>query len=308
MKAFFLALIFSCTFSVGYSQNALSNPKQLRKEGKLEAAIEAYKITYAKNPENWKNTYNLACTYALTFQKDSAFYYLEKALKNDNSLWALADTDLFALIDDPHWSTIEENQLQRFQEKNGKIKQPEYTKELLKLISKDQALDYYIDQAKVFYMKEGYIPQWYYPLGEFKKQIAKENFNHFQDLLATYGWPTYSIVGKLAADAPLLIINHHEDGMVRKKYINQIKKACEESEGSCVEFAKIQDRILVDEGKPQMYGMQFRYNSTRKLEPFPIKDPEYVDQRRKEIGLEPLKEYLKRKIDYVWDVTQKNKK
>jgi hypothetical protein len=47
--------------------------------------------------------------------------------------------------------------------------------------------------------------------------------------------------------------------------------------------------------------MQFRYNAARKLEPFPIKDPESVDQRRKAIGLEPLKDYLKRKIDYDWE-------
>ncbi|MBE9489941.1 MAG: hypothetical protein IMY67_06580, partial [Bacteroidetes bacterium] len=67
----------------------------------------------------------------------------------------------------------------------------------------------------------------------------------------------------------------------------------------------IQDRILVNENKPQIYGMQFRYNTERKLEPFPIIDPEYVDQRRKEIGLEPLKDYLKRKINYNWTIDQK---
>ena len=39
--------------------------------------------------------------------------------------------------------------------------------------------------------------------------------------------------------------------------------------------------------------------------PFPIKDPEYVDQRRKAIGLEPLSIYLKRKINYSWTIPQK---
>jgi hypothetical protein len=72
-----------------------------------------------------------------------------------------------------------------------------------------------------------------------------------------------------------------------------------------MEYAKIQDRILVNENELQIYGMQFQYNADRKLEPFPIKDPEYVDQRRAEIGLEPLKEYLKRKIDFDFIVVQK---
>ena len=74
-----------------------------------------------------------------------------------------------------------------------------------------------------------------------------------------------------------------------------------------MEYAKINDRILVNTNKLQTYGMQFRYNSKRQLEPFPIKDPEYVDQRRKAIGLEPLQQYLKRKINYDWTVPQKTK-
>ena len=74
-----------------------------------------------------------------------------------------------------------------------------------------------------------------------------------------------------------------------------------------MEFAKIQDRILVNTGKLQIYGMQFLYNSKRELEPFPIQDPEYVDQKRKAIGLEPLKKYLKRKINYDWTIQQKTK-
>ncbi|RLD39994.1 MAG: hypothetical protein DRI86_16100 [Bacteroidetes bacterium] len=124
-------------------------------------------------------------------------------------------------------------------------------------------------------------------------------------LITEHGWPKYSTVGKLAADAPLLIINHHESDSVRKVYLNQIKQSCIDNEGSCTEYAKIQDRILVGENKAQIYGMQFRYNKIRKLEPFPIIDPEYVDQRRKEIGLESLKVYLKRKINYNWTVNQK---
>jgi hypothetical protein len=156
-------------------------------------------------------------------------------------------------------------------------------------------------------MKEGNAPQWYYPVGAYKQQIAKENYSIMQQLLEEYGWPKYSMVGKIAADAPLLVINHHESDSVRIKYLARIKQSCLDKEGSCMEYAKIQDRILVSEDKLQIYGMQFRYNAERNLEPFPIIDPEYVDQRRAEIGLEPLKKYLKRKINYNWTIEQKTK-
>jgi len=303
LNLFFIVLVPNLSMA----QPPKSEGTELRKEGKLEAAIEAYKVDYIKAPENWRNTYDLACAYALTFQIDSAYRYLEIALEGDNSLWALADSDLFALIDDPRWSGIEDGQLKRFQESNRNLKEPEYAKKLLRLIIKDQALDYYIHQARSYFMAQGNAPQWYYPVGAYKQQITNENYGTMQQLIEEYGWPKYSAVGKIAADAPLLVINHHESDSVRKKYLARIKQSCLDKEGSCMEFAKIQDRILVNEDKLQIYGMQFRYNEKRDLEPFPIIDPEYVDQRRTEIGLEPLKEYLKRKINFDWTVEQKKK-
>jgi hypothetical protein len=102
-----------------------------------------------------------------------------------------------------------------------------------------------------------------------------------------------------------LVINHHEKEEVRIKYLPKIKEACLKGEGSCFEYAKIQDRILVNTKKLQLYGMQFTYDENRNLIPFRIKDPEYVDRRRFDIGLVPLKQYLKRKINYDFKVSQK---
>lgn len=302
LSTLFLILLFH-TVSLG--QVSDSSADALREEGRLEAALEVHKMMFIKYPNDRKNTYDLARTYALLFRKDSAYHYLSIALKDDTSLWALADSDLYALTEDARWTEIENEQMERFQKHNKKITQPEYAKQLLRIILKDQAMDYYIDQAKKHFMKEGNAPQWYYPIGAFKQQIGKENYVTITKLIEEYGWPIYSTVGELAADAPLLVINHHESEAVRKKYLAQIKDACLEKEGSCMEFAKIQDRILVNENQPQIYGMQFRYNTQRNLEPFPIINPEQVDQRRKEIGLEPLKDYLKRKINYNWTVKQK---
>ena len=305
MKRLMFLTYLGLLSSICSAQNPFHEGDKLRQEGNLEAAIEAYKSDFNKSPKNWKNTYNLACAYALTFQKDSAYHYLNLALIDDTSLWALADADLYALIDDSRWLDVQREQLNRFQKHNGKLEQPEYTLKLLNVILKDQALDYYIDQAKNYYTKNGKLPQWYYPLGSYKHEIYKNEYDKMLKLIEEYGWPKYSKVGKLAADAPLLVINHHKSDAVRKKHLPQIKEACLIKEGSCMEYAKIQDRILVTENKPQIYGMQFRYNSERNLEPFPIINPEYVDKRRKKIGLESLKSYLKRKINFNWTIIQK---
>jgi len=192
-----------------------SKAGKLRNEGRLSEAIEVYKSDFDKSPDNWRNTYDLACAYALTYQIDSAFSYLRIALKNDKSLWTLADTDLLALHEDPRWTEIENTQIEKIQASETPMKAPAYAKELLQMITKDQALDYYVDQAKSYYMKEGSMPFWYYPLGAQKQKIGSENFAHMKELIAAHGWKKYSNVGKLAADAPLLVINHHENDSVR---------------------------------------------------------------------------------------------
>lgn len=293
---FVIAAVFS--FSI-FSQN---KGDDYRGVGDLEKAVEAYKLDLRVKPNDYNNTYNLACAYALMYKKDSAFFYLNKALKNSNSLWALADNDLLSLIDDLRWENIENQQLEKYQKEKKILQNSEYTKQLLRLIMKDQSLDYQLDMAKRYFMKNNKAPHWYYPIAQMKKEITEGNFVKMEQLISKNGWPTYSMVGKLAADGPLLVINHHEKEEVRIKYLPKIKEACLKGEGSCMEYAKIQDRVLVNTNKLQLYGMQFRYNKERKLEPFPVRDPKNVDKRREEIGLGSLKQYLKRKINYDWKI------
>jgi hypothetical protein len=296
-----LCLLFTIA---SLSISAQNNGDSLRREGDLEGAIKAYKKELKTNTDDYKNNYNIACIYAIMYQKDSAFQYLNLALKNNNSLWSLADNDLFSLTSDARWETIEKQQLEKYQAEKGRIQKPEFAKQLLRLIMKDQSLDYQLDMAKDYFFKNGKAPHWYFPIAQMKKEITKGSFKKMEALIQKNGWPTYSVVGKLAADSPLLIINHHPKEEIRIKYLQQIKDACLENEGSCFEYAKIQDRILVNTEKPQLFGMQFTYDKNRNLIPFPILKPEFVDKRRAKIGLEPLKKYLKRKIKYDFTVRQ----
>jgi hypothetical protein len=54
------------------------------------------------------------------------------------------------------------------------------------------------------------------------------------------------------------------------------------------QYALMKDRMLMDEGKPQIYGSQIENGKLYKLE-----NPETVNERRKEMGLEPIEDYLK---------------
>ena len=58
--------------------------------------------------------------------------------------------------------------------------------------------------------------------------------------------------------------------------------------------AKIQDHMLIHQGKKQIYGTQYRTNLQGGLELYPIEDEANVDMRRGEVGLGPISETLAR--------------
>jgi hypothetical protein len=48
----------------------------------------------------------------------------------------------------------------------------------------------------------------------------------------------------------------------------------------------------MNEGKPQIYGTQVIGRNGNELELYELKDPEYVNERRSELGFEPIEDYL----------------
>ena len=57
----------------------------------------------------------------------------------------------------------------------------------------------------------------------------------------------------------------------------------------------------MNEGRPQVYGSQVRYNKDKEVyEPFPVADEHNLDRRRKEVGLPPARNYYANwDIDYT---------
>ena len=64
------------------------------------------------------------------------------------------------------------------------------------------------------------------------------------------------------------------------------------SEVSSRNIAYLTDRVLLAEGKKQIYGTQFQMVDG-KFQPKPLEDEANVDRRRAEAGQEPLAEYLR---------------
>jgi hypothetical protein len=130
-------------------------------------------------------------------------------------------------------------------------------------------------------------------LWDFKFMIQERNQEELEKLIDEKGWPKIKDVGEEAAMASYLVVMHSNDGL-QKKYLPAIKQCYEENELSWQRYAAIYDRALYNENKPQKYGTHTRYNErTGKEELCPLENEEKVNEWRKEIGLQPIEEYLK---------------
>jgi hypothetical protein len=88
----------------------------------------------------------------------------------------------------------------------------------------------------------------------------------------------------------------------QRRYFPALKDAVSKGNARPDQLAMLEDRILLREGKKQLFGTQVRSgpDTQGKLVVHPIEDEQNVDVRRAAVGLQPLADYLKVfGIDYV---------
>jgi hypothetical protein len=126
-----------------------------------------------------------------------------------------------------------------------------------------------------------------------QNEIDASNIKRLEEIISQYGWPTKSRVGKEASNAALVILQHAELSY-QEKYFPMVKEAAAKNEALAANVATLEDRILVRQGKKQVYGTQVHINdATKEMELYPIEDEENVDVRRGSVGLMPMTEYMK---------------
>jgi len=132
-------------------------------------------------------------------------------------------------------------------------------------------------------------------LGEgYNEEMAKlhnKNAGKLDEIIDDIGYPTVEKVGKEAAYAAWLIIQHsigQPDFM--KKCVRLLDEAVRKDKADPRNLAYLTDRIAVFENKPQLYGTQFDWDENGELSPNPIDELNKVNQRRKSIGLNTIEE------------------
>jgi hypothetical protein len=125
-------------------------------------------------------------------------------------------------------------------------------------------------------------------------EVDRRHAARMKEIIAEIGWPTVSKVGRRAAHQAWLLVQHADHDVDFQRECLRLMNEAPEGEVSSAGVAYLEDRVRVNEGRPQRYGTQFHTNERGELVPRPIEDPEGLDQRRQAAGLERFAQYQQR--------------
>jgi len=138
------------------------------------------------------------------------------------------------------------------------------------------------------------------------RKVHEENNSRIKEIINENGWPLASVVGEDGAEATWLIVQHAIlEPEFQKACVGLIEQSVEKGEANSWHLVYLQDRVLVQEGKPQIFGTQHVANNG-KMEPLPIADIQKANLKREKLGLWSLEEHTAH-LQSDYDEIQLNK-
>lgn len=144
---------------------------------------------------------------------------------------------------------------------------------------------------------------------EFTSLILEEdktdslNLIQVEKILDEHGWPGADVIGE-QGNKTLFLVIQHADLETQINYLPMMRKAVKQGNISKKNFALLEDRMAMRQGKRQVYGSQIKVNyDTGKYYVWPINEPENVNERRAGVGLGPIEDYVKG-VGITWNIEQ----
>ena len=125
------------------------------------------------------------------------------------------------------------------------------------------------------------------------KTVFEANAAKLAAILDAQGWPGPEAIGEEASESAFLLLQH-AGVSIQKKYLPMLRTAVESGDLKASLLAMMEDRVLLSDGEEQIYGTQFHHGEDGKPALWPIRDVGDVDERRAEVGLPPLEDYLRK--------------
>jgi hypothetical protein len=123
-------------------------------------------------------------------------------------------------------------------------------------------------------------------------ELNRANASRLRQIIAVFGWPGIALVGEQGARAAWRIALHsHGEPDFMRQCRDLIDRATQNGDAPRWQFAMIDDRVRVFEGKPQRYATQLRHGAGG-IEPHPIENEARINSMRMQAGLPLLAQTL----------------
>lgn len=265
-------------------------------------AIASFEKAFAIKTPDALNLYKAAGVYSLDNNQKKAFEYLNLAIDNG---WTEADWLAF----DPYfdylrqsfpkeWQKTKDKAYNKELEYQKKLKLPELRKQINLMTLNDQKLRYKRAQAK----NADEIRE----LDQAINSSDSKNIEDSKAIIAKYGWPKISEIGKDGQNNLWLAVQHaDQDVAFQRQALAAMEKLFKTNEISLEHYAFLYDRIQCNLNYKQLYGTQVVWTQNGQASGFrPILKENTVNERRNKIGLQPLSVYSK---TYGFNYTSKTK-
>jgi hypothetical protein len=122
------------------------------------------------------------------------------------------------------------------------------------------------------------------------EDVHRKNAARLRELIGRYGWPAEDIAGQDGAEAAWLIAQHAVGEPDFQRRVLALVRACvAEKRVPAWHAAYLEDRIALQEGRPQHYGTQWVQDPTDGRDrPWALADADHVNDLRREVGLRPM--------------------
>jgi hypothetical protein len=123
-------------------------------------------------------------------------------------------------------------------------------------------------------------------------ELNRAHASRLRQIIAVFGWPGFTLVGDQGARAAWRLAMHsYAEPDFMRQCRDLVDSATQNQDAPRWQFAMIDDRVRVYEGKPQRYGTQLRHGAAG-IEPHPIENEARVNSMRVQAGLPPLAQTL----------------
>jgi hypothetical protein len=113
-----------------------------------------------------------------------------------------------------------------------------------------------------------------------------------REIVSRHGWPVAATAGAEAARAAFLVLQHSPLDDFQQAMLPTLDSLARDGAMPRNYVAMLVDRMLVGRGLPQRYGTQFKMEDGRLLL-HPVEDEPGLEERRREMGLPPVADYVR---------------